>query len=277
MEHSAGGPPVKPKVLGPDSPAQASPLASFFRGLMPCRTPVDKAVYVLVFFGCVFYVLCESGVLRFRHLPSFSCDDTLIRKAKLPEIVPTLVLIPFVLIVPPIFLTLLELRTVGLSMDRPFNAGRVLRRYLCGLVVVVIVVQVLKEAVLEKRPHFIDACRPVRPGDRNGTLVCDYSRKGVLVTSYECTGKKGHRAFTSFPSGHACTATYSSLFVIGYLERRAVNPWTRYTLMVLWMGLGTFVSVSRIWDHMHYWWDVVVGAAMGSVFALATLTWPERL
>lgn len=145
---------------------------------------------------------------------------------------------------------------------------------------VTVLFEFLKEVFLEKRPHFLHACRPVQLGDLNETFLCDLPavRAGDLVTSYQCSKPKGHRSFTSFPSGHASLATYCGSFVAGYIVWRGAAVVTaavvRIVLVVVTVVFGTFVSLSRIWDHMHFWWDVMFGACAGAAFSLWMLACP---
>lgn len=65
----------------------------------------------------------------------------------------------------------------------------------------------------------------------------------------------------SLPSGHAATS-FAGAIVLGYLFRRALPG-----LIVL----ATLVALSRIYVGVHYPSDVLAGAALGSVVALAVV------
>lgn len=65
----------------------------------------------------------------------------------------------------------------------------------------------------------------------------------------------------SLPSGHAATS-FAGAIILGYLFR-GVLPGL--------LALATLVSVSRIYVGVHYPSDVLAGAALGSVVALAVV------
>jgi undecaprenyl-diphosphatase len=69
----------------------------------------------------------------------------------------------------------------------------------------------------------------------------------------------------SFPSGHAATA-FAAAVAVG-----AFYPRIRWPLL----GLATLVGLSRIYLGVHYWLDVLAGAALGIVLGLA-VAWACR-
>jgi membrane-associated phospholipid phosphatase len=69
----------------------------------------------------------------------------------------------------------------------------------------------------------------------------------------------------SFPSGHAATA-FAAAIAVG-----AFYPRIRWPLL----GTAAVVGLSRIYLGVHYWLDVVAGAALGIALALAVV-WTTR-
>ena len=69
----------------------------------------------------------------------------------------------------------------------------------------------------------------------------------------------------SFPSGHAATA-FAAAIAVG-----AFYPRIRWPLL----GLAALVGLSRIYLGVHYWLDVLAGAALGVVLGLA-VAWTAR-
>ncbi|XP_014206924.1 uncharacterized protein T28D9.3 [Copidosoma floridanum] len=136
-----------------------------------------------------------------------------------------------------------------------------------GCIYMYLVVQVLKLVVSEPRPHFIDSCRPTN------IESCTTSE---FISSYTCTNteispylvKDSDR---SFPSGHSATSMFMTTYLVWYLQRRMpetsalvlLKPGLQ-CLAVMW---GLVCSMSRITDHRHHWWDVLIGAIIGIVFA----------
>jgi undecaprenyl-diphosphatase len=72
-------------------------------------------------------------------------------------------------------------------------------------------------------------------------------------------------ASPSFPSGHAATA-FAAAIAVG-----AFYPRLRWPLL----GMAALVGLSRIYLGVHYWLDVLAGAALGTLLALAVV-WTLR-
>lgn len=132
----------------------------------------------------------------------------------------------------------------------------------------------------------------------------------TYISDYTCT--KTEPAYMvrdsskSFPSGHSSISFFEAIFMIWYVcdarDRRqfrciipngsAMPPNNRYvhrrvpklrsrllvptiqTLLLLW---ALFVAFSRIVNNRHHWWDVVLGAMLGILFAVLTVSMNARL
>ena len=79
----------------------------------------------------------------------------------------------------------------------------------------------------------------------------------MLVTAYG----------SSFPSGHAATA-FAAAVAVGLLHRRLLAP------LVVLAGL---IAFSRVYLGVHYPFDVLAGAAIGTGIALALAPLTRRL
>lgn len=272
----------------------ASLLVVFLNALVPARTLVELATEVLLAALAVYVILSISGAFQVGSIPgmwrpAFRCDDPSLQSPFLSESVRTRDLVIFVVTVPVALLLVLEFRRTGAPLrDRFFWSGRLLRRYLVGLLLVTTVTQLLKDAVAEKRPYFLDACKPVFRNQRNATLLCQASMVAVLptvttasplITDYVCSGPPRDvvRAFDSFPSGHSSVSCYVGFYLVGYLVWRgdSVAPSAaRVLLVALLIASAVAVSLSRIVERMHFWWDVGVGGALGLVGAVVFVLWP---
>ncbi|KAH9363428.1 hypothetical protein HPB48_006036 [Haemaphysalis longicornis] len=156
----------------------ASLLVVFLDALVPASTLAELATEVLLAALAVYVILSIAGAFQVgsspeMQRPAFRCDDPNLQSPFLAESVRTRDLVAFVVTVPPAILLVLELRRGGAPMrDRFFWSGRLLRRYLVGLLLATTATQLLKDAVAEKRPYFLDACKPVFRNQRNATLLC---------------------------------------------------------------------------------------------------------
>jgi membrane-associated phospholipid phosphatase len=75
---------------------------------------------------------------------------------------------------------------------------------------------------------------------------------------------------SSFPSGHvAAAAAYSALVIIVFWHTRKV--WARALVVLVSIALPVVVGLSRMYRGMHFFSDVVAGAALG--FAAVALSW----
>ncbi|XP_064292627.1 phospholipid phosphatase 1-like [Plodia interpunctella] len=152
------------------------------------------------------------------------------------------------------------------------TAGLMYRDYIYGAVVTLTVLEVVKCVIGSPRPTFFDLCEPDKAKTCNGS---------EYVSSYTCTSTKYSSYLKidsgrSFPSAHAAMSTYCGLFLAWYLQRRAFSWHNRSVLIVpliqaLCLIYAAVCSLSRLTDHRHHWWDVLVGGSMGVLAVLYTI------
>ncbi|XP_050031272.1 uncharacterized protein [Dermacentor andersoni] len=97
------------------------------------------------------------------------------------------------------------------------------------------------------------------------------------VTDYRCTGPKGRKSGSSFPSGHATVAAFAGVFMFGYGVRRFPGFHQPFRAALLAWALGTcvwLVCAQRVAQHRHFVVDVVCGAALGAAVAVPFVAWP---
>jgi len=123
------------------------------------------------------------------------------------------------------------------------------------------------------RPNFLDICKP----DLEGIVGQGYG--GVYYDRAVCTGDKKEvdDAFQSFPSGHSNAAFAGLLFLSLYLNaklkvwgeiRGRGMVWKIFLVAVPIWG-ACVLSLSRLLDYTHNWYDIFAGAIIGTFFALA--------
>jgi phosphatidate phosphatase len=217
----------------------------------------------------------ELGI--FPHLKrGFYCDDKSISHKFIGDTISTgLILSSITLAYPIMWLCeAIIFKPVSLKSSRfkesAGNAWIYFKDFLFGMLMHIFIVDACKVIFGELRPHFLDVCRP----DALETCV-----PGQYVTNYECTNRINNFWFVrdaskSFPSGHASISFFEALFLIWYLQARIsvirsklLIP-TLQCFLLLWAVL---CSVSRITDHRHHWWDVLVGASFGLLACWLTI------
>ncbi|GBP35795.1 Phospholipid phosphatase homolog 1.2 homolog [Eumeta japonica] len=135
--------------------------------------------------------------------------------------------------------------------------------YMFGMFFNLAVVEVMKGLTGMPRPTFFDLCKP------DAAANCTES---TFVSEFACTSSYHWwyqlDSYRSFPSGHASLSIHAGFYTIWYLQRRAFSWNARPMLLVPLLQLACVVfaavaSLTRITDHRHHWWDVLVGAIIG--------------
>jgi len=121
------------------------------------------------------------------------------------------------------------------------------------------------------RPNFLAICQPdisKAPGQGYYGLYYDHTI---------CTGplKEVYDALESFPSGHSSAAFSGLLFISLYLNAKLklwgdLYPRTWKLFLVFFPILAaTVLSLTRLLDYTHHWYDILAGAVIGICFAFA--------
>ncbi|CAD5214249.1 unnamed protein product [Bursaphelenchus xylophilus] len=124
------------------------------------------------------------------------------------------------------------------------------------------------------RPHFLDICRP--------NIGYDHCNTTELITDYHCTsGLTGQirEARLSFFSAHACLCIGSATFAVIYLQDRLYGCLYSDVILLLiqsaYFCSSLAVACTRILDHYHHPYDVIVGALVGIV--VVTICKPPKM
>ncbi|CAD0203359.1 unnamed protein product [Chrysodeixis includens] len=230
---------------------------------MACDIPL--ILLVLAVIG-----LFEYGIIPF-HKSGFYCNDPALSFPFKGDTISGNVLIISVLLLPIIMVFLTEF--VFLDTEFEFrsrlrltikNTILVYRTYMIGYIMNTTIVEIMKGLMGNPRPVFFDLCEPDTGKTCNGS---------EYVSDFTCTSTKYSTwtimdSYRSFPSGHTSMSVYCGLFIAWYLQCRAFN-WRNLAvflvplLQILCLTYAAIFSHTRITDHRHHWWDVLVGFVIG--------------
>lgn len=238
---------------------------------------IDLPILFLVGAVCI---LLEVGALPSRRA-GFICNDPALSYPHIKDTFSIPLVAAITVIVPYLLLWAVE---TTLQQEDEYNlkkskyvasaksAGLIYRDYIYGAIVNLTILEVVKCVAGSPRPTFFDLCEPDK------AKTCNESE---YVSNYKCTSTKYARylqidSSRSFPSAHASLSVYCGLFLAWYLQRRAFSWHNRSVLVVplfqvLCIIYACVCSLSRITDHRHHWWDVLVGATMGVLTVLYTV------
>ncbi|KAJ2894452.1 PAP2 superfamily protein [Zalerion maritima] len=141
---------------------------------------------------------------------------------------------------------------------------------------------VMKMLVGGFRPYFLDVCKPdvsdeyVQAHNASGLSGVgfhqSYFSSEICTTEDKATLKT---AMTSFPSGHSTAAWAGFVYLFLYLNAKLKvfadyrpRAWKVPVIFAPLLG-STLISCSLTIDQAHNWYDVLVGAVIGTVFAVA--------
>jgi len=173
----------------------------------------------------------------------------------------------------------------GSLKEAAMNMWKELRIFLLGVFAAQMVTGVIKQYAGRLRPHFIEVCSPSPELTED---MCGSFISPIYVTNYTCPGnadrfdndleemkKRVREGRLSFPSGHASLACFGAVFAILYIQLRFVRQLAhlpRALLQLLPFLYAFFCCVSRVTDNKHHVTDVLAGACLGTLFAIAAIT-----
>nr|ACO10917.1 Lipid phosphate phosphohydrolase 2 [Caligus rogercresseyi] len=168
-----------------------------------------------------------------------------------------------------------RLRGAG-KRDRHFvwEALEAYSRFLVAYWLNILLMVIAKFLLPEPRPHFLQTCDPepslltctqgseeyqaYHPG------MCRLSEGGGV----SFTGKDVLDSLRSFPSGHAQTGFFSAIVALHYIfSSPAFSKFERLILSLFWTCNALLMSISRITDNRHHWWDVLAGCLFGALYS----------
>jgi len=122
------------------------------------------------------------------------------------------------------------------------------------------------------RPNFLQICQP------NIANMTGEGYFGVYFDHTVCTGStmSVYDALQSFPSGHSNAAFAGNLFISLYLNSKLKLWGAQYTpvwkLFVVFTPIlaAVLLSMCRLVDYTHHWYDLVAGALIGIMFGFAS-------
>ncbi|KAL7635263.1 UNVERIFIED_CONTAM: hypothetical protein RMT77_014250 [Armadillidium vulgare] len=223
----------------------------------------------------------------------FFCSDSSIRYPYVKPIVKTSYLLSFFVGFPIVTISVLE--CTRMIKDKNFKFSEyfyslytVLKVFVFGFALSTLTVEVFKHTLGNLRPHFIDVCYGGGGGgggfsDPTTTTITECSTtssnnddKYIIASDSICDYNKEDydlikNARLSFMSAHASISSFSCFFLIFYLQFRVKikreHVFIKPVLQFVFFILTVLVSLSRIVDHHHHWYDVLAGFVNGILFA----------
>ncbi|KAL7631824.1 UNVERIFIED_CONTAM: hypothetical protein RMT77_017874 [Armadillidium vulgare] len=211
----------------------------------------------------------------------FFCSDSSIRYPYVKPIVKTSYLLSFFVGVSIVTISVLECTRMIEYKNFKFSEYfyslyTVLKVFVFGFGLSTLTVEVFKYTLGNLRPHFLDVCCG---GDPTTIIECSTTSnnddKYIIASDSICDYNKDYdlikNARLSFMSAHASISSFSCFFLIFYLQFRVKikreHVFIKPVLQFVFFVLTVLVSLSRIVDHHHHWYDVLAGFVNGILFA----------
>ncbi|SCW03044.1 LAFE_0G01706g1_1 [Lachancea fermentati] len=123
----------------------------------------------------------------------------------------------------------------------------------------------LKLALANRRPDFLARCQLPARADWPADAADARGRVAAALCGAALGGADDHavllEGLKSTPSGHASLAAAGLGFLWWWQTQCVAVPRARHAWC---LGVVALVMVSRVADHRHHWYDVVLGAALGA-------------
>ncbi|CAG9564250.1 unnamed protein product [Danaus chrysippus] len=233
---------------------------------------IDVPIFTLV---AALLLLFELGVIL-QHKSGFFCNDPALSykftgdTVTTEVIVSTIIILPFILVFLTEFILFDSVYTTQTRLQYVSRqTGRLYGSYVYAAFFNLTVVEVMKGITGNPRPTFFDICEPDTAKTCNGS---------EFVSTFECTSTRfpswfQRDSYHSFPSGHTSLSVLCGFFMAWYLQRRVFSYHRRSLLVVPLLQVScvsysALCSLTRVTDHRHHWWDVLVGAAVGGISLL---------
>lgn len=229
----------------------------------------------LIDFAVIVAVLVLIFLTELNYIPhvqqGFYCGDQSISYPHTGETVKPKTLFSVMFLGPALLLWAIE----RLRPDGGASGNKIwhwYRSYLVTIATFTMLSQTLKISTGGLRPHFLHTCAP--DAAQNCTI-------GEYIPSYTCLNTGEFTSFMvsdsslSFPSAHAGSSTFTSLFCTYYIHMRFTPNRKGFLLKPLVMSLSIawalVVTVSRVVDRRHHWWDCVAGCILGLSVVMYTI------
>eukprot|EP01111_Echinosteliopsis_oligospora_P001838 TRINITY_DN1269_c0_g1_i1.p1 TRINITY_DN1269_c0_g1~~TRINITY_DN1269_c0_g1_i1.p1 ORF type:complete len:326 (+),score=66.30 TRINITY_DN1269_c0_g1_i1:148-1125(+) len=121
------------------------------------------------------------------------------------------------------------------------------------------------------RPNFLEICKP------DMTKAVGQGYYGLYYDRSACTGdvKLINDALESFPSGHSNAAFAGMLYLSLYINAKVKlwgngygAVWKLYAVFLPILA-AVVMSLCRLLDYTHHWYDILAGAIIGTCFAFS--------
>lgn len=121
------------------------------------------------------------------------------------------------------------------------------------------------------RPNFLEICKP------DMTKAVGQGYYGLYYDKSACTGdiKEINDGLESFPSGHSNAAWAGMLYLSLYINAKVKlwglgygAVWKLYLVFAPILA-AVVMSLCRLLDYTHHWYDILAGSIIGIVFAFA--------
>jgi len=131
------------------------------------------------------------------------------------------------------------------------------------------ITQIIKVTVGRPRPDLLSRCQPL-PGSEDPpwglstVAICTQTSKHILEDGWR-----------SFPSGHSSLA-FSGLGFLAFYLAGKLRPFDsrghagKVWLLLLPLGIASWIAITRTMDYRHHWHDVLTGSALGIGIAYAS-------
>lgn len=239
----------------------------WYQNRLSLGTLIDFSVIIAVL-GLI--LLTEVSYIRHAK-QGFYCGDPSISYPYTGESVKPKILFSVIFLGPALLLWAVE----RLRPDGGASAQKIwhwYRGYLVTIATFSMLSQTLKVSTGGLRPHFLHTCAPDTA--QNCTT-------GEFIPSYTCLNTGGFSSFMvsdsslSFPSAHAGSSALSSLFSTYHVHMRFTPNRKGFMLKPLVMSVtiawALVVTVSRVVDRRHHWWDCVAGCILGLSVVMYTI------